>query len=96
MQSTTEMDRFSYDDKTVKQFVWATILWGFVALLLGVFIASQLANWRLNFGLPWTTFGRIRPLHTNAAIFAFAGNAIFAGSITPRSGFSRPGCTPIF
>jgi len=68
-----------YDDKTVKNFIFATLLWGFVALLLGVVIALQLANWRLNFNIPWFTFGRLRPLHTNAAIFAFAGNAIFAG-----------------
>ncbi len=70
---------FAYDDKIVKRFLLATIGWGFVALLLGVLIASQLANWKLNFGIPWLTFGRLRPLHTNAAIFAFAGNAIFAG-----------------
>ncbi|HJV23425.1 MAG TPA: cbb3-type cytochrome c oxidase subunit I, partial [Holophagaceae bacterium] len=67
-----------YDDKIVKQFVVATLLWAFVGLLLGVIIAFQLASWKLNFGLPWITFGRLRPLHTNAAIFAFAGNAVFA------------------
>jgi cytochrome c oxidase cbb3-type subunit I/II len=72
-------DEFSYDDVIVRQFVLATLGWGLVALLLGVFIASQLADWRLNFGISWLTFGRLRPLHTNAAIFAFAGNAIFAG-----------------
>lgn len=68
-----------YDDEIVKKFSLATIVWGFVALLLGLLIACQMADWRLNFGLPWLTFGRLRPLHTNAAIFAFAGNAIFAG-----------------
>ena len=67
-----------YDDKIVKQFVVATLVWGFVGLLLGVIIAFQLASWKLNFGLPWISFGRLRPLHTNAAIFAFAGNAVFA------------------
>jgi cytochrome c oxidase cbb3-type subunit I/II len=72
-------ERFSYDDAIVRRFILATIGWGFVALLLGVFIASQLADWRLNFGISWLTFGRLRPLHTNAAIFAFCGNAIFAG-----------------
>ncbi len=72
-------DTFKYDDSIVKKFLFATVLWGLVALLLGVFIASQLANWKLNFGISWLTFGRLRPLHTNAAIFAFAGNAIFAG-----------------
>lgn len=73
------LETFSYDDQIVKWFVIATVIWGVVALLLGVTIAFQLADWRLNLGLPWTTFGRLRPLHTNAAIFAFCGNAIFAG-----------------
>lgn len=76
---TGKPDTFSYDDDIVKYFVIATLAWGVVALLLGVTIAFQLAEWRLNFGLPWITFGRLRPLHTNAAIFAFCGNAIFAG-----------------
>ncbi|MEN9722486.1 MAG: cytochrome c oxidase, cbb3-type, subunit [Pseudomonadota bacterium] len=73
------LETFRYDDAIVKKFVLATIVWGFVGLLLGVLVAFQLADWRLNLGLPWLTFGRLRPLHTNAAIFAFAGNAIFAG-----------------
>lgn len=77
--TTTTMESFSYDDAIVKKFALATIVWGGVAFLLGIFIALELANWRLNLGLPWITFGRLRPLHTNAAIFAFAGNAIFAG-----------------
>ncbi|MEW6057618.1 MAG: cytochrome-c oxidase, cbb3-type subunit I [Bdellovibrionota bacterium] len=76
-QNKTET--FFYDDDVVKKFIVATIIWGLVALLLGVFIAFQLSSWRLNFNLPWLTFGRLRPLHTNAAIFAFGGNAIFAG-----------------
>src|SRR3954453_15062988 len=79
MNMNSQLDNFSYDDETVKKFVLATLVWGVVALLLGVFIASQLADWRLNFGVSWLTFGRLRPLHTNAAIFAFAGNGIFAG-----------------
>lgn len=73
------IEKFSYDDDIVKKFLVATLVWGAVAMLIGVFIASQLANWKLNLGLPWTTFGRLRPVHTNAAIFAFAGNGIFAG-----------------
>lgn len=68
-----------YDDEIVKKFVLATMIWGGVAFLLGVLIASQLADWRLNFHWSWLTFARLRPLHTNAAIFAFAGNAVFAG-----------------
>ncbi len=74
-----KLEEFSYDDKIVRQFVIATLGWGVVALLLGVTIAFQLADWRLNFGVPWLTFGRLRPLHTNAAIFAFVGNGMFAG-----------------
>lgn len=72
-------ESFSYDDAIVKKFLIATMVWGFVGLLLGVIIALQLSFWKLNFGLPWLTFGRLRPLHTNAAIFAFAGNAVFMG-----------------
>lgn len=73
------IETFSYDDGIVRKFVIATLIWGVVGMLVGVIIASQLAYWRFNLGLPWTTFGRLRPLHTNAVIFAFAGNAIFAG-----------------
>ncbi len=75
----TQSDLVRYDDDIVKKFIFATMLWGLVAFLVGILVASQLADWRLNFGIPWLTFGRLRPLHTNAAIFAFAGNAIFAG-----------------
>lgn len=72
-------ETFSYDDDIVKKFILATVVWGGVAFLLGIIIAIQLAEWRLNLNLSWFSFGRLRPLHTNAAIFAFAGNAIFAG-----------------
>ncbi len=68
-----------YNDKIVRQFLYATVLWGAVGMLVGVFVASQLNFWRLNFDLPWLTFGRLRPLHTNAVIFAFVGNMMFAG-----------------
>ena len=74
-----KLETFSYDDQIVKWFVTATVIWGAVAIILGVLIAFQLAEWRLNLGLAWTSFGRLRPLHTNSAIFAFCGNAIFAG-----------------
>lgn len=73
------MEKVKYDDKITKMFLIATMIWGAVGMLVGVIVASQLADWHLNFGLPWTSFGRLRPLHTNAVIFAFAGNAIFAG-----------------
>ena len=68
-----------YNDKIVRQFMLASIIWGVVGMLAGVIIASQLSYWQTNFNLPWLTFGRLRPLHTNAAIFAFVGNMMFAG-----------------
>ncbi|MDH5753043.1 MAG: cytochrome-c oxidase, cbb3-type subunit I, partial [Deltaproteobacteria bacterium] len=74
---TTET--FRYDDAIVRKFLLATIIWGVVGFLVGVIIASQLADWRLNLGVPWLTFSRLRPLHTNAVIFAFVGNCLFAG-----------------
>ena len=74
-----ENQKFYYDNKIVKLFILATIIWGVVAVLVGVLIALQLAFPFFNFGLEYTTFGRMRPLHTNAVIFAFVGNAIFAG-----------------
>ncbi len=74
-----ELERFSYDNKIVKNFAVATIFWGIVGMTVGLLIASQLFYPKLNFDLPFTTFGRIRPLHTNAVIFAFVGNAIFMG-----------------
>ena len=71
------MEQFSYDEKIVRMFVLATIIWGFVGMLVGVIIALQLPFWPANLG-EYLTFGRLRPLHTNAVIFAFAGNGIFA------------------
>ncbi len=68
-----------YNDHVVRQFLLASVIWGAVGMLAGVFVASQLNYWRLNFDLPWLTFGRLRPLHTNAVIFAFVGNMMFAG-----------------
>ena len=68
----------TYDDVTVRRFLLASVLWGLVGMLVGVVIASQLAFHQLNLA-PWLSFGRLRPLHTNAVIFAFVGNMIFAG-----------------
>ncbi|MCB9848178.1 MAG: cytochrome-c oxidase, cbb3-type subunit I [Phycisphaeraceae bacterium] len=70
------MESFVYDDKIVRMFMLATFVWGLVAFLVGVIVAVQLALPQLNFS-PILTFGRLRPLHTNAAIFAFAGNGVF-------------------
>ncbi len=74
------LDTFTYDDAIVRKFLVATLIWGFVGMLVGLIIALQLAYPALNLGLPWTSFGRLRPLHTNAVIFAFAGNAFFTGA----------------
>ena len=73
------LEKFTYDDDIVKKFVIATVIWGLAAFLVGLLAAIQLAFWKANLNVEWLTFGRIRPLHTNAAIFAFGGNAIFAG-----------------
>jgi cytochrome c oxidase cbb3-type subunit I/II len=75
---TAETVQVEYNDTVVRQFAWATVLWGIVGLLLGVIVALQLAWWPSNLA-PYLTFGRLRPLHTNAAIFAFVGNMLFAG-----------------
>lgn len=74
-----EVEKFSYDNKIVKQFAFATILWGLVGMTVGLWIALQLVFPVLNFNTSFTTFGRLRPLHTNAVIFAFVGNGIFMG-----------------
>ncbi len=74
-----QTQEFSYNDDIVKKFVIACLFWGFAAFAVGVLIALQLSAWQLNFSSPLLTFSRLRPLHTNAAIFAFAGNAVFAG-----------------
>ena len=70
----------SYNYKVVKQFALATVVWGVVGMLVGLIIAAQLAWPALNFDIPWLTYGRLRPLHTNAVIFAFGGCALFATS----------------
>ena len=71
------VDSFQYDNKIVRDFAVATMVFGVVGMLVGVIIATQLFLPALNLGLPFTTFSRLRPLHTNAVIFAFVGNAIF-------------------
>lgn len=80
MEATnTQMKTVVYDDAVVRAFSIITIVWGVVAFLVGVIVASQLSFWQANFGVEWLSFGRLRPLHTNAAIFAFVGNGMFAG-----------------
>ena len=75
---STTLEQFAYDNTIVRNFAIATIIWGVVGMLVGVIIATQLFEPMANI-TQYGTFGRIRPLHTNAVIFAFVGNAIFAG-----------------
>lgn len=74
----SQVETFYYDNTTARNFTVATIFWGVIAVLVGILIAFQLVYPDLN-AAPWLTFGRLRALHTNGAIFAFVGNAIFAG-----------------
>ena len=73
------MEQFYYDNKIVKKFLYATILWGIVGMLVGLLLAFMFIFPNLTDGISWLSFGRLRPLHTNAVIFAFVGNALFAG-----------------
>jgi cytochrome c oxidase cbb3-type subunit 1 len=70
----------TYNYTVVRQFVVMTVVWGLVGMAVGVLIAAQLIWPELNFDTPWLTYGRLRPLHTNAVIFAFGGSALFATS----------------
>ena len=69
-----------YNDRVVRQFALMTVVWGVVGMLVGTLLAAQLLWPALNFDIPWLTFSRLRPLHTNAVIFAFGGSALFASS----------------
>ena len=71
----------TYNYKVIRQFAIMTVVWGIVGMAAGVFIAAQLVWPALNFDTAWLSFGRIRPLHTNAVIFAFGGSALFASSL---------------
>jgi len=71
----------TYNDKAVRQFVVMTVAWGIIGMLVGVIIASQLWFPALNFDIPWLTYSRLRPLHTNAVIFAFGGSALIGTSL---------------
>ena len=74
-----ELERFQYDNRTPRNFAIATIVFGLIGMTVGLYIALELVFPSLNLGIPYTTFGRLRPLHTNAVIFAFVGNGIFTG-----------------
>ena len=73
------MEKFYYDNKIVRNFLYATIFWGIIGMSVGLLLAFMFLFPYLSEGIPWLSFGRLRPLHTNAVIFAFVGNAIFAG-----------------
>lgn len=74
-----EIQQFYYDNKIVKKFIYATILWGLVGMSVGLLLALMFLFPNITDGISWLSFGRLRPLHTNAIIFAFVGNAIYAG-----------------
>ena len=76
--SNSSTEPLAYSDTAVRLFALASVVWGVVGMLVGVFIAAQLAWPELNFGIPWLSYGRLRPLHTNAVIFAFGGSVLFA------------------
>jgi cytochrome c oxidase cbb3-type subunit I/II len=75
----TQTRKITYDDAVVRGFVWASVGWGLIGMLVGLLCALQLSLPSLNFDIPWLTFSRLRPLHTNAVIFALVGNMMFAG-----------------
>ena len=81
----------AYNYKVIRQFAIMTVVWGVVGMLVGVFIAAQLLWPELNFNVPWLSYGRLRPLHTNAVIFAFGGCALFATSyyVVQRTSHAR-------
>lgn len=81
-----ELQKFSYDNRLSRMFLYATVFWGFVGMLVGLTIAFELIFPHLSSGISWLSFGRLRPLHTNAVIFAFVGNGMFTGIYysTPR------------
>ena len=75
-----EMQQFHYDNKIVRNFLYASIIFGVVGMLVGLIVAFLYLFPNLTDGIPWLSYGRLRPLHTNAVIFAFVGNAMFAGA----------------
>lgn len=96
MSHAPSVDESTYNMQVVRQFTVMTVVWGIVGMSLGVLIAAQLAWPVLNFDTPWFSFGRLRPLHTNAVIFAFGGSALMATSLyvvqrTCQTGLFMPG-----
>ena len=83
-----QVEKFSYDNNIVRMFANATIVWGVTGMLVGLLVAFQFIFPALNFNLEYTTFGRIRPLHTNAVIFAF-GQRYFRRGVLLSSAFAE-------
>ena len=75
-----EMQQFYYDNKIVRNFLYASIAFGVIGMLVGLLVAFFYLFPNMTDGIPWLSYGRLRPLHTNAVIFAFVGNAVFAGA----------------
>ena len=74
-----EQRTITYDDAIVRRFIAASVIFGVVGMLVGAIVATQMIWWQANLGVPYLVFSRLRPLHTNAVIFAFVGNSMFAG-----------------
>ena len=97
MASSSVMKAETFNYGVVRQFAIMTVVWGIVGMLVGVIIAAQLLWPQLNFDIAWLTYGRLRPLHTNAVIFAFGGSALFAASyyVVQRTCQARLFCGPL-
>jgi cytochrome c oxidase cbb3-type subunit I len=97
MTSTAAFKTENFNYGVVRQFAVMTVVWGVVGMLVGVILAAQLMWPQLNFDIPWLTYGRLRPLHTNAVIFAFGGSALFAASyyVVQRTCQARLFCAPL-
>ncbi|MFO0124437.1 MAG: cbb3-type cytochrome c oxidase subunit I, partial [Inhella sp.] len=91
MRSNTPAAAAAYEDGPIRAFALMAVVWGIVGMLVGVVIAAQLAFPDLTAGIPWLSYGRLRPLHTNAVIFAFGGCVLFATSyhVVQRTGLTR-------
>ena len=85
-----------YDDDSVRLFVWATLIWGIVGMSVGALAALQIAFWPANGGIPWMTFGRIRPIHTDAVIFALLEILFLRASTIRCNAYVREDCGPTY
>jgi cytochrome c oxidase cbb3-type subunit I/II len=74
-----EKEQFYYDNKIVRNFLYASIIFGVIGMLVGLIVAFMYLFPNMTDGIPWLSYGRLRPLHTNAVIFAFVGNSVFGG-----------------